>query len=426
MRRFLKICSFVFVAILAIPAFAQSIPINAKYIVTNTPNGFGKDNVLYVNNGIVTAVPSDQHNSDATGAISGPNLWVTPGIFAPYSTLGLVEVSGESATNNINSADKEATVSIRAADSFNPKSSTIAVTRVGGVTHAAIVPGSWRNLFGGQGMIVSTSGDFNSTLNASAFVFMNYNGRSDQTGSTKGAAMAFMRSSLDDAANYNSRFKSPNDGDALRRNDAQDLRPVLTGRKPLLVSADQAIDILNLIKLKAGYPRMNMIIVGAAEGWMVADKLSNAKIAVIVDPHENLPYSFDQIATRSDNVKRLHDAGVTTAIFSASSTGGTAHNLRLLTQHAGNAVNAGLSWDAAFKAITLTPATMFGYPTLGQIRVGDKANLVVWDGDPLEVTSAPVAIFIDGKPQSLESRQTKLRDKYNPNNTDDKMYGYRP
>ncbi|MCF6221462.1 MAG: amidohydrolase family protein [Robiginitomaculum sp.] len=425
MRIFLIICSFAFVAFLAVPAFAQSIPIGAKYIVTNTPNGFGKDNILYVKNGIVTAVPASQHNNEVKNAISGPNLWVTPGIFAPFSTLGLAEVSGESDTNNINSADKEATVSIRAADSFNPKSTTIAVTRVGGVTHAAVVPGSRRNLFGGQGAIVTTSGAFDSILNPSAFVYMNYNGRSEQTGSTKGAAMAFMRSALDDAANYNRRFKAPTDGDALRRKDAQALRPVLVGRKPLLVSADQAVDILNLIKLKTSYPRMNMIIIGAAEGWMVAEALASAKVAVVVDPHENLPYSFDQIATRSDNVKLLHDAGVTTAIFSAGSTGGTAHNLRLMTQHAGNAVNAGLSWDAAFKAITLTPATLFGYPNLGQIRPGDKANLVVWDGDPLEITSAPIAVFIDGQLQSLESRQTKLRDRYNPNNTGDKMYGYR-
>jgi len=159
---------------------------------------------------------------------------------------------------------------------------------------------------------------------------------------------------------------------------------------------------------------------------MVSDELANANVAVVVDPLENLPSSFDQIATRLDNVKRLMDAGVTTAIMSQTATGGTAHNLRLITQHAGNAVAAGLTWEQAFEAITLTPAIMFGQPKLGQIRIGEKANLVVWDGDPLEATSAPVAIFIDGKLQSMESRQTKLRDRYNPAKDNKPAYGYQP
>ena len=159
---------------------------------------------------------------------------------------------------------------------------------------------------------------------------------------------------------------------------------------------------------------------------MVADKMAAANIGVMVDPLENLPYNFDRLGSRLDNVKLLMDAGVTTAIISKSSTGGTSHNLRLAPQHAGNAVAAGLSWEQAFKAITLTPSTMLGYPALGQLQAGQNANLVIWNGDPLEITSAVVAVIIDGKSYPMESRQTKLRDRYNPTNTGDKPYGYRP
>ncbi len=424
MRKFLIIPIVFVAAFYAVSVNAQTFVLKGERIITNTAQGAPGSDVVIIVDGIVEQIGKSPDAS--TASIPGDNLWITPGIFAPFSTLGLVEVSGESATNNINSANKAATVSIHAADSFNPKSTVVAISRLGGVTHAAVVPGARTDLFGGLGMIVSTSGEFSSVINEAAFIYLNYYGSSAQTGSTKGAAMAFLRSALSDAANYNARFEETNDGDALRRADANALRPVLSGRIPLLIGADQAIDILNLLKLKSDYPRLDMIIIGAAEGWMVADKLASTNVAVVVDPLENLPSSFDQIATRLDNVKRLMDAGVTTAIMSQSSTGGTAHNLRLITQHAGNAVAAGLTWEQAFKAVTLTPATMFGQAELGQIRIGGIANLVVWDGDPLEATSAPVAVFIDGKLQPMQSRQTKLRDRYNPANTNKPAYGYQP
>lgn len=405
-------------------ALAQSLVIKSQKIVTNTATGQVKDGVLVIKDGKIASI---NQNRAAIGnkVIEGKTLWVTPGIFAPYTTLGLVEVSGEKATNNINAADKTATVRIRAADSFNPKSTSIAETRIGGVTYAAVVPGARSDIFGGQGMIVSTSGGFDSAVNKSAFIYINYTGSSHKTGGSKGAAMAFLRDALADAANYNSRFKSPTDGDALRRADAKALRPVISGRMPLLISADQAIDLINLIDLKKSYPKLKMTIIGAAEGWMVADRLAKANVGVMVDPLENLPYSFDSMGSRLDNAKLLLDAGVTTAIMTRSAVGGTAHNVRLAPQHAGNAVAAGLSWEQAFKAITLTPATMMGYPQLGQLKPGQSANLVIWNGDPLEITSSVVAVIINGKTQSMESRQTKLRDRYNPTNKSDKPYGYK-
>ncbi len=426
MRKLFTIAVIVAVFVHGVAASSQSktFVLKGAHIISNNGQVSPGSDVVIIVDGIVEQIGKSPDGSQAS--IPGDDLWITPGIFAPYSTLGLVEVSGESATNNISSANKSATVSIRAADSFNPKSTIVPISRLGGVTHTAVVPGARTDLFGGLGMIVSTSGEFSSVVDEAAFIYLNYYGSSAQTGSTKGAAMAFLRAALSDAANFNARFEETNDGDALRRADADALRPVLSGRIPLLVGADQAIDILNLLKLKSDYPRLKMIIVGAAEAWMVADKLTEAKVGVIVDPLENLPSSFDQIATRLGNVKHLMDAGVTTAIMSQSATGGTAHNLRLITQHAGNAVAAGLTWQQAFKAISLTPATMFGQPELGQIRIGQTANLVVWDGDPLEATSAPVAVFIDGKLQPMHSRQTKLRDRYNPAKTDKPTYGYQP
>ena len=411
--------------VLAPVALAGSTLIKSERIVTNTGKPVTDKNILVGEDGRLHFIAKSDTPAD-TETLEGGSYWVTPGLFAPYATLGLVEVSGEHTTNNINSSNKQASVHIRAADSFNPKSTTIAVTRLGGITHAAVFPGNGETLFGGIGAVVNTTGGFDSVEKPDAFVYINLSGRSNVTGETKGAALAFLRDALEDAAHYERRFKSPSDGNALRRADAKALRPVVAGRMKLFIDADQAIDIVNVLALRKDWPLLDMVIVGGAEAWMVADRLAAARVPVILDPMEDLPYSFDQIASRLDNAARLHKAGVEIAIMSRSGTGGGAHNLRLLPQHAGNAVTNGLDWDTAFAAITSVPASLFGQNGLGVLQDGEKANLVVWDGDPLEVTSAPVAIYIDGKRQSLVSRQTILRDRYHPKHKREKPYGYQP
>ena len=191
---------------------------------------------------------------------------------------------------------------------------------------------------------------------------------------------------------------------------------------PLMISANRGIDLLNIIKLKNEYRSLDIVILGAAEGWKVADELAAAKIKVMVDPHDNLPTSFDTVEARLDNVVLLDKAGVDYVITNTSASG--TQKSATLTQHAGNAVGNGLDWDKAFAAITSTPARWFGLRG-GSVDKGSEANLVVWDGDPLDVTSAPMDMLIQGNRQSLKSRQTALRDRYNPTSEDTRLHKYR-
>lgn len=414
--------TFAMSALLSVPALAQTIAINGGKVVTNSDTGVLENTNILIENGRVKNFSNDILSGDTV--IDASSAWVTPGIFAAVSNLGLVEVGAERNSNDSKANNDNATVRIRAADSYNPKTSSIGVSRAGGITHAAVIPGASNDIFGGIGMLMSTDGSFESIVEDEAFIFVDYASSSDATGSTKGAAMSYLRSALSDARNYSTLFRGPDDGDTLRRADARALRPAIQGQIPLIIEADRAVDIVNLLQLKNDNPGMKMHILGAAEAWMVADKLATAQVGVFVDPTENLPGGFDQTASRLDNIKLLQDAGVQTAIMSRTTTGSYSHNLRLLTQHAGNAVANGLSWEGAFKSISSTPAEMYGRTDLGKIVTGQNANLVVWDGDPLEALSAPIAVIIDGKVQSLKSRQTELRDRYNPTRTDDVPYGY--
>jgi imidazolonepropionase-like amidohydrolase len=154
---------------------------------------------------------------------------------------------------------------------------------------------------------------------------------------------------------------------------------------------------------------MRAVIAGGAEAWLVARELAQAQVPVLVDPLVNLPGSFDQLGARLDNAARLHAAGVT---FAFSQSGDATHNARKVRQLAGNAVANGLPWDAALAALTANPARIFGLADRGRIEPGQRADLVLWSGDPLEVTTYAEQVWIDGAPVDPRTRQTELRDRY--------------
>ena len=139
----------------------------------------------------------------------------------------------------------------------------------------------------------------------------------------------------------------------------------------------------------------------------MAKELAGANIPVIIDPEYNLPGGFDQMGATLTNAARLYEAGVEIAI------GMDTHNIRLAAQHAGNAVANGLPHETGLASLTSVPAKILGLEKeVGSLRQGARADVVIWSGDPLEVTEAAESIFIGGKAIKMESRQTKLRDRY--------------
>ena len=340
--------------------------------------------------------------------------WVSPGLFAGFTSVGLVDISQEASTNDTRAGEARTSVANRAADAFNPKAVAVGNTRIEGITHLATVASGASGIFAGTGAVVDTSGGFDSVVDADAFVLVRLGeSGAGAAGGSRSAAFADLRDALGDAARV-----GPNSaadfGDVLTRRDARALRRVLDREMPLVVVADRASDLMRLVELKREFRTVDLIVVGAAEAWQVADALAAAGVKVMIDPHDNLPSSFESLGARGDNAVRLDAAGVDYAFV--TTTADTTHNVRVLAQHAGNAVGDGLDWSRAFAAVSATPRRWFG--------VSDNST-VVWSGDPLELTSAPLAIFIDGKEQSLESRQTALRDRYNPARRDQRPHKYR-
>jgi len=331
---------------------------------------------------------------------------ITAGLIEAGSNLGLVEIGLEAATRDHTwetGPDNRAALVV--ADSYNPRSSLIPVARLGGITSAVIVPRG--GLISGQGAVVDLSGGSQqeAVVNRSAALYASL-----RTEGSRAAAIHLLAQALEDA-----RFLSRN-GDAY---DAGRTRPLSAGplalaaiadvvrnRIPLVVAADRAADIEALLRL-ASEQNIRLVIAGGAEAWLLADELSAARVAVIVNPLVYGPGSFDQIEARADNAALLDAAGVDVIIATGSS-----HFARGLRQRAGNAVRGGLPHHAALQAITATPAEVFGLRRRGRIEAGALANLVSWSGDPLELGSRPVEILIRGEAMPLRSRQTELFDRY--------------
>jgi imidazolonepropionase-like amidohydrolase len=153
---------------------------------------------------------------------------------------------------------------------------------------------------------------------------------------------------------------------------------------------------------------LNPIISGGQEAWIIKENLASTGVPVVLNALDNLPGSFDGIGARLDNAALLHEAGVT-VLF----TSGETHNARKLRQVAGNAVANGLAYEAAVEAMTSLPAEVFGgKPRM--IAPGLRADLVIWSGDPLDVNSAADQVIINGVPDSMQSRQTELLERYLP------------
>ena len=403
-------------------AFAQNIFIDNAKVVTGTGDGILEITDIIIKDGAIVSLGADLSAPDGAQIFDAEGQWVTSGLFLPYTQAGLVDISGEARTNDTRASKSNTSVSEMGTDSFNPKASAISVTRIEGITHAAIVPSASHNIFGGIGFIANMSGEFDSVVDKNAFVFVQLGERgADLAGGSRSASLAQFRSALDDASAFPSRYKSPTDGDTLSRKDASALAKAARGAMPIVISVDRAVDILNVIEIKNEYGGLDIILMGAADAWMVANEIKAAGVKVMVDPHENLPSSFQAVGARADNIILLDEAGVDYAIMNYTQDVG--HNGRLLPQHAGNAVGNGLSWDKAFAAISTTPARWFGVKG-GTIATGVD-TLVVWDGDPLEVTVSPSFMMIDGNVQSLKSRQTELRDRYNPLSKETKPHKYR-
>jgi imidazolonepropionase-like amidohydrolase len=433
----------------AAPVAAQTFAIVNGTVATGDGSAPVEGGTVVVRNGRIVAagpgvgVPARAQVIDARGK------WVTPGIVAGFTRLGLAEVDlSADGSDDTTANNSPFSAAIDVVPSINPLNTTIAVNRADGVTRALVAPGTAKSIFAGQGAVIDTGADMEPITAARKFQFVELGETGkDKAGGSRSSAHALFRNALREAAELR-RYaapiqatgagapgqepvvRNPNESriygpDARRsedvlltRFDAAALVPVLQGRQYLLVHVERASDILQVLGLKREFPSLKMVLVGVSEGWTVADRIARAGVPVIASAVNDLPASFEQLAATQSNVGRMRAAGVKVSIGLIDDS--DTRNIFAERQYAGNLVAltkipgaTGVSWGEALAMITSRPAQAIGMGgEIGSLAPGRRADVVIWSGDPLEGSSAAEQVFIDGVRQPLETHQTKLRDRY--------------
>jgi imidazolonepropionase-like amidohydrolase len=358
------------------------------------------------------AVPNGAERIDATGK------WVTPGIINPATQLGLVEIGQVAETRNATARGEEGN-EVNAAftvwEGLNPLSVLFAPARNEGITTVAVFPQG--GLVSGQGALVDiVDGSVSDMLVRAPIAMVAQVGNTQAAGvGSRGELILRLRELLEDVRAYGRRradFERAQTREfAASRLDLEAMQPVLAGRLPLIIVADKASDIEAALRLAREYG-LRIMIAGGAEAWIVADQLAAAKVPVLAGSLLNIPGDFATLGARQETPALLRRAGVDVALIGTGSDP-DAFNVRNIKQEAGNAVAYGMSWDDALRAITLTPAELFGVADrYGSLQPGRVANVVVWSGDPFEFSTRAEHVFVRGVRRMTPSRQDELMQRY--------------
>jgi hypothetical protein len=389
-------------------AVAQDFVIRGATVHTASAKGTLKNSDVVVRGGLIVAIGSEAGTSSAT-VIDAKGRELTPGLFGGLTDIGLDEIALEAQTVdsglNFKSPewDQQWRPELDVTLAYNPRSFVVPITRIEGVTWTVLVPNAADSIIGGQGSAVVLDGRYDAALTGSRSLFVQMGSAGARVaGGTRAAEYMLLEQAIREA-----HAQAPmGQGALLHVAGREALTHYLAGGR-VVFQVDRAADILGVVTF-AERNGMKPVILGGDEAWLVAKELAKANVPVILNPLNDLPNDFDRLAATLENAARLQRAGVRIAFSS-----GDTPQARLVRQLAGNAVAHGLPWESALAAITSTPADIFGLSaTHGRIAVGQSADLVLWSGDPLEVTTLADQVWIAGRPVEMKSRQTELRDRY--------------
>ena len=388
----------------------------------------GKNNEPFVGNVLIDDNKISQVSTSSLRGdlvINGTGKILTPGIISTDTEIGIVEIGALSVTRDDSSNLYQIGFSIY--DAFNPNSVLIPWNRSNGITSTLTLPQNTNSPIGGLGSFFV----LDSSLEISGSKDVVMIGRVGGSGSeSRAETFAIIEDLLEFASSIDSSDMKTYkdiaeiiDGSPiaetmdLHPRDLKALHKLVNDELPLIIKANRASDLLKLIKLKEKYD-LNLIIMGAQEAGLVASRIAESKIPLIINPINNIPESFDELGANIELAGKLEDLGIT-LMFNAPRD----HNYHLIRQGAGVAVANGMSYAGALKALTLSPVEVFKLGNRGQIAPGKIADLIIWDADPLEPSSMPEKVFINGEDIDLTSRMSRLTERYTKNK--EKPNGYR-
>jgi imidazolonepropionase-like amidohydrolase len=435
-RLFYFLCFINFLYLLSPANAGAQSPPSATYAITHakifTAGSTIEDGTLLIRDGKIAAVGATVEVPSGAQLIDAKGLQVYPGIFDSITQMGLREIGAVSAT--VDSTETGGyNPDVVAATAVSPSSEHIPVTRAAGITEVLAVPGSGgfdsggsSNVIGGQASAIHLAGwEIDEMLiKKSAAMVLNWPAIETQTFdfstfSRKEKPYTEAKQEYDKQVNeltdwverarhYSQAMEKGSGARYDRDLKLEALAPVIRGELPFLVFADRSREIRNAVEF-CDKQNLKMILAGGEEAYKVKDLLRSKGIPVILRPMLSLPPEEDDPYDRLlSQPAELAAAGVKFAFASFDNS-----FARRLGQNAANAVAYGLPYEEALKAVTIYPAQIFGVADqVGTLEQGKLANLIVTNGDPLELTTDVKYLFIKGQLTSLENRHLRLYEKY--------------
>lgn len=408
----IKGCVALLVLVFAGNCAAQDLLIRNATVHTATARGTLQGADVLVRGGRIAQVGTGLAAGDVQ-VVDAQGAPLTPALFGGITGIGIEEVSGEDATVDQSLAlgpdakhmvvRPEFDVSL----AYNPESILLPVARVEGIGWTLLRAGSAAggSIIGGQGSVVRLDGSADLVGGRVLFVDIGA-GAAELTGRSRAAQWMLLDQLIDEARG---RIGPDSNMALLTPAGRETLQRYFGGGGRVMVAVQRAADIRQLLRW-AQRRNVHIAISGGAEAWKLAPQLAAARVPVFVDPLANLPGDFDSIGATLENAARLHAAGVRVGF---TQSGDASHNARKVRQLAGNAVANGLPWEAGLAGLTSVPAEALGVAgDVGTIAPGQRADLVLWTGDPLEVNAIARQVWFDGRAIPMRSRQTELRDRY--------------
>ena len=412
----MKYFSLTLCLVFSLSAFSQSVLLKGGMVHSGAGEEAKLQDILISGN-MIAKIGNNLTINGKTQVIELNGLPVTPGLISPMSNLGIVEINSLDVTRDDESDILKSGFSIF--NAFNPNSTGIAWNRSNGVTSAITSPGSSSfPMFGLASYFV-----LDGSLEIKGLKDIAMFGRMGASYGSRAETLTILESLLELGQKAGSTPVEEvlemrlADQLELQAQDIRALNNLVNKDLPFVLETNRAVDILQAIALKEKYG-LNLVLSSVEEAPMVINQLQASGIPVIIDPMDNIPDSFDELGSSLMLGKVLDQAGIK-VMFSTQRS----HNYHLMRQGSGNAVAYGMSYESAIRGMTLTVAETFKLGNRGSLIEGKIADVVVWDADPLEPSSFPKFVFIDGKLQDLSSRSSRLTERYT--NKDDKPSSYK-
>ncbi len=394
-------------ACIASSAQAQDLLVRGATVATASARGNVEDADVLVQGGIIRAVGRGLSAPAGMPVVEAKGRMLTPALFGGITEIGIEEVSGESST--VDSALKIGEQPLRpefdVTLAYNPASVLVPVARLDGIGFTALGAATGGGFVAGQGGVVRFDGSADPIGPRALFLRLGA-AASELTGQSRAAQWMLLQQMVDEARGQ---VAADSPHALLTPAGRRTLARYLSGQGRIVVEVDRAADIRQLLRW-AAREKVKIAVAGGAEAWQLAPELAAAKVPVFVDALGNLPTTFDQIGATLENAARLQRAGVPVAFAQRDDA---SHNARKMRQLAGNAVANGLPWADGLAGLTRVPAEVLGVADqIGSIEPGKRADLVLWEGDPLDVAHYAEQVWLGGRAMPMRSRQTELRDRY--------------